>query len=574
MASGDDPNRMIDVDQLLLSKKLEPLSEQHRAELVAIAKLDVSAYSEMEVRTYVIDRIVRILGYDKGTVFSADLEHPVTFLGKNIFPDYKFTLWNENFWLIEAKKPRMNKVAFEYADFSQAIEYSVHPSINASLVVLCDGVKFEIFDREASVDAPMLRVMITELPRDFDKLRAVLEPMQVWFFQKRRVVRMIDKVFNKEFNMNRIGEFSDLVDRRLRSKHQIVIQNYRNTPRPDENADLDFVRTATPEDIIELLLFEERRIPVTNAVNLRLVELSTPSSFPVMLRIFPEEPRDATDVYMAQALAYLMRLAESQPSVQLIPTWLTKDSGDRTLDGATKYLLRQCLTYFSDYEPYRIILLAANAIRRIAKVVAISNNAVQSIGKELHAFARHELPEMSWAQILGSPEHQIIGLMDGQVRGALYGFVKRHSGDDRPFSGGRRSFQVESAKATLKSIWQLEAQLVASVGNYPKLMQERSLGDLRSIEWCSITYDYLGHFALCMMHLFPRWQQYALETHRDRLEDLIKLGSSKAREMLGVAPLSKVEALPDEVIATRFFFGDVHMLRTLRASYIGTSTTS
>jgi hypothetical protein len=105
-----------------------------------------------------------------------------------------------------------------------------------------------------------------------------------------------------------------------------------------------------------------------------------------MSRILPEEPRDATDVYMGQALAYLMRLAETQPSVQLIPTWLTKDCSDRrTLESAIQFLLRQCLTYFADYEPYRVILLAANAMRRVAKVVAISNHAVQGIGTELHA---------------------------------------------------------------------------------------------------------------------------------------------------------------------------------------------
>jgi hypothetical protein len=303
------------------------------------------------------------------------------------------------------------------------------------------------------------------------------------------------------------------------------------------------------------------------------VELSTPSSFQVMFRILPEEPRDATDVYMGQALAYLMRLAETQPSVQLIPTWLTKDSGGRrTLEGAIEFLLRQCLTYFPDYEPYRVILLAANAMRRIAKVVAVSSHAVQGIGTELHALARHELPEMSWGQILASPEQQVIGLMDGQVRAALYGFVKRHSADNRPFGGGARAFQVESARATLRGIWQLEAKLVASVGNYPRLMQERSLGDLRSIEWCSITYDYLGHFALCMMHVFPKWQQYALQNQRERLEELVKLGSWKAREMLSVSNQEKIEPLEDEVIATRFFFGDVQMLRTLRALYKGTGT--
>jgi hypothetical protein len=325
-------------------------------------------------------------------------------------------------------------------------------------------------------------------------------------------------------------------------------------------------------DLIELFLFEERRIPVTNAVNLRLVELSTPSSFQVLLQMLPEQPRDATDVYMGQALAYLMRLEEAQPTVQIIPSWLTKDTGDRrTLEGAVQFLLRQCLTYFSDYEPYRVILLAANAMRRIAKVVAVSTHAVQGIGKDLHALARHEMPEMSWGQILASPEHQIIGLMDGQVREAIYGFVKRHSPDGRPFGGGIRGFQIESAKATLRGIWQLEAKLVASVGNYPKLMQERSLGDLRSIEWCSVTYDYLGHFALCMLRLFPRWQQYTLQNHRERLEELVGLGSSTAREMLGIPLIAKTEPLKDEVVAKRFFFGDAQMLRTLRSLYMGTN---
>ena len=72
MSSGDDPNRTIDVDQLLLSKSLEPLADQHRAELEAIAKLDVSSFSEMEMRTFVIDRVLRILG--KVLCFSATID--------------------------------------------------------------------------------------------------------------------------------------------------------------------------------------------------------------------------------------------------------------------------------------------------------------------------------------------------------------------------------------------------------------------------------------------------------------------------------------------------------------------
>ena len=92
MSSGGQSTDPIDIDQLLLSKSLEPLAGEHRVTLEKIAKLDVRNFSEMEVRSYVIDPIVRVLGYDKGTIFSADLEHPVTFLGKHIFPDYKLVI--------------------------------------------------------------------------------------------------------------------------------------------------------------------------------------------------------------------------------------------------------------------------------------------------------------------------------------------------------------------------------------------------------------------------------------------------------------------------------------------------
>jgi hypothetical protein len=49
-------------------------------------------------------------------------------------------------------------------------------------------LKIEIFDREVDITKPVLRVAKADLWRDFDKLRKILEPMQVWFFQKRRVV--------------------------------------------------------------------------------------------------------------------------------------------------------------------------------------------------------------------------------------------------------------------------------------------------------------------------------------------------------------------------------------------------
>jgi hypothetical protein len=70
---------------------------------------------------------------------------------------------------LEAKEPQASSPSFGYEDFAQALEYSVHPSVNAALIALCDGLKLEIFDREASVESPVLHVDIKNLLADFDK---------------------------------------------------------------------------------------------------------------------------------------------------------------------------------------------------------------------------------------------------------------------------------------------------------------------------------------------------------------------------------------------------------------------
>jgi hypothetical protein len=192
MAFDDIYVRPIFIDQLMLSKALGPLPDVAIAELAKIEALDVSNFYEQEVRSFVIDPIVRLLGYDKGTDFSVDLDRPIEFLNKKKVPDYKFHLWKENFWLIEAKRPLPeNEKGFGYDVLAQALEYAVHPSINAALVVLCNGARLEIFDREVSVTEPILCVEKAGLRRDFNKIRALLEPMQVGFFEKRCVVRLL-----------------------------------------------------------------------------------------------------------------------------------------------------------------------------------------------------------------------------------------------------------------------------------------------------------------------------------------------------------------------------------------------
>ena len=563
MAIKDPFKAPITIEDLLLSKMPEPLPAQNLEKLQKVAARDVTSYSEMEVRSYVIDPIVEALGYEKGTVFGASLEHRVTFLGKHIFPDYQLTLWNENFWLIEAKKPSPNKLAFDSDDLRQAIEYSVHPAVNASLVVLCDGVKLEIFDREADVEAPVLRVEIRSIATEFNKVRAILEPMQVWFFQKRRVVRLIDKVFDNEFNMNRIEEFGKLIEDRLRSKQKIVLENFRKTSKSDEGADVRFIADTSACDLVEMYFFHDHPIPVVNAIDRRLAALSMPNSFHVMYRIFPDQPRDVNDAYMGRALSYLMRLGEQAPKAQWMPDWLTKDVADKQdIEGVTKHLFKQCLTYFEDHEDYRTILLAANTFLRIAKIFAITTDAVRTKGMQMHALARYELPEMSWGQFLASPEGQLIAHMEATAMMATKQFVQRNVISN---SG----FKAESARHELRRLWQLERELLQSIGNYTKLRAERSLGEIVMVEWSSVVYDNLGHLSLCNLKFFPKWTAFVLGEYLPLVAKLAAMGSWSARDLLGIARDANFDPLEDTEIAQRFFFGDVDTLVALRGFYRG-----
>jgi hypothetical protein len=557
-----DAAKPLDIDAHLLTKALQPLSPAAIDELKHIQGYDVTAWNEAEVRANVIDPILKILGYDKGSIFSVDLEHHITFLGKHRKPDYKVNLWNTDFWLIEAKKPDTANAEFGYDDFSQALEYSIHPTINAALVVLCDGVKIEIFDREVDVDKPLLRVPRTALVEQFDCIRALLEPMQIWYFQKRRIARLLDRVFDREFIPDRLEEFSELIRSQLARKRQRVAQNFQKTIHSDSDEQRKRAESATLIELTQFYMYYDFPIPIDNTVNRRLVAMSQPRSFNVMRAIFPDTPKMANDAYMAQATAYLVGLHKERGSADWLPAWLSpRNQVNADFEPIVKFFLRQCLTYFADYEPYRVILLAACAARRIAKIYAITNSAVQKLSKELHALARHTLAEISWGQAVTSQEGQLIQIIGVQTDTVMADFVRRFSGEQK--------FLLESAKLQLREYWELEKRLLAHYGNYPELLRERSLGEMRMTEWSSVTYDNLGLGMLCRLHRFPEWKAYLLEQEHGLVETMAAYGSNAAKTMLGIEPQHSAGVVSDQDMADRFFFGDVATLSTLRTAYSG-----
>jgi hypothetical protein len=564
MTLDDIYGKPLSLDDLGLFKTLEPLAASTVEELRKIEQLDVADFSEAEVRAFVIDPIVRMLGYAKGTDFSVELGKRIEFLDKNRFPDYKFTLWKDNFWLIEAKRPNFSESHFGYDDLAQAVEYAIHPEINAALVVLCDGRKIEIFDREVSLTAPVLHIEIRSLVGDFDKLRLLLEPWQVWFFQKRRIVRLIDKVFDKEFNLNRVEEFKTLVKTRLARKRTIILENFRRNVKPDTEEQKQHLLNAPLEELVDVHFFVEHSVPLTNALIEAMVARSQPNSFSALYRVFPDRPRDANDIYYPHALAYLMALGKGQPSVRWLPAWLAPMvQGSANIDDAIKRLMALCLTHFEADEARKVVLLACTTIRRIIKILMVSNEAQWRMGAVLHFVERYRVPEFSWQQIVSSPEGHLLRMIDTGTMMATYEFV-------RSCGGERSEFKTEVAKAHLRELWTMEKTLLNSVENYAQLRRERNLGDMTMTEPSSVTYDNLGHGTLCLMHGYPDWTDYAMRVHRAEIEKLASMHSWSAKGLLGLKPTDDFGVPPTESdLATRFFFGDLATLQALREGYAG-----
>jgi hypothetical protein len=297
------------IEDLLQHKALSPLPQEDIPTLEKIQALNIDGYNEAEVRAYVIDPIVKILGYEKGTTFSPGLEKRVDFIDSRKYIDYKCTLWEENFWIIEAKKPEAGRkrATFEYTVFRQALEYAVHPQINAALVVLCDGDLFEVFDREENVKEPILRFNRSDLTQRFDDLRALLSPWQVWFFEKRRITRLIDKVFDHEFNLQRLAEFRQMVETQLQSKRAVVLSNYQKTfdAMQDHREQMELLRSMPTDDIVDGWFFLTLPAGHIFAMIHALVDRCLENPFPVLYKLFPDHPRDASDTYYAYALAFL-----------------------------------------------------------------------------------------------------------------------------------------------------------------------------------------------------------------------------------------------------------------------------
>ncbi len=544
------------IENMLNSKRLEPLDKKHIEELQRIQALKVRDFSEADVREEIITPLLRVMGYEKQSYFSIDREKPIKLLGRNKFPDYRLLLWSENFWVIEAKKP---KKKFTYTDLRQALEYAVHPEINAALFVLCDGQKIEVYDREVSQIEPALTITISNIIKEIDYLRAALCPWQIWFFEKRRLLRQIDKVFDKEFNVQRLEEFRSLIDRRLASKRSIAVQNFqqRTFGDTDNSAQIDAIRNSDPFDLIEGTFFSQYSGAIDIEIAETLVSKCDPSDFHILYRIFPDDARDANDHFFGHALNFLIHLQRQKHAVTWLPSWL---GGGKDIEVAVRRLIELSIQHFKTDPTRRNILLLASTMRRIFKALMVTRLDYWKEGEFLHLLNRFELPESSFEQFVSSPGRSNLLRLDRMVASNLVQVVLGCSDDNRRPKDGLLELRLREA-------WKMETTILQSVGNYPELLKQRNMGEMFSTEHNDVVYDFLGHLSLCIINQFPEWKDHTLQSHRPDVELLARFGSWQAKDWLGIDRETSLPGPTLEELSERFFLGDKLVCETLATCY-------
>jgi len=428
--------------------------------------------------------------------------------------------------------------------------------------VLCDGDLFEVFDREENVNEPILRFNRSDLVQRFDDLRVLLSPWQVWFFEKRRITRLIDKVFDREFNLQRLAEFQQLVQTRLQSKRAVVLTNYQKLfdGRQDHLDEIARLRSMPTEDIVDGWFFLNLPAPHIFAMVNALVDRCLENPFPVLYKLFPDQPRDASDTYYSYALAFLAVLHKRTESTSFrtpwLPTWLNEpNSGFTNIEVAVRILMKRCLTQFHDDEPRKLTLLCYASVRRILKRLAVIQESEWVFAEQRFAFMRFVTEEISWESFASSTAGFVLQSINTRSMTISNRLIASFKNDDG-------TLQIETGKSKLREMWALDAQLIQSAPpNYLALLKERGLGETYPSESIDVTIDYLGHLSLCLLESLPDWKAYAIEHHRNDIAILAELGSWQAKMWLG--PDLPASAPTERELAERFFFSDIGAQRSL-----------
>jgi hypothetical protein len=138
--------------------------------------LDDPAFKEQGVRSFILDPIIKALGYTQDSV---DLEKTVQMQvgGKKqptaYFADYALKIEQCYSCIIEAKAPSKDIHDEEYV--TQALSYAMHNTVRSRYFALCNGREFALY--KTDVDRTLvLRFSLAELDQYWDAVHQYLAP--------------------------------------------------------------------------------------------------------------------------------------------------------------------------------------------------------------------------------------------------------------------------------------------------------------------------------------------------------------------------------------------------------------
>lgn len=556
---------------LLTHKNLPQLTYIENKELERIQKLDVSSFSEADVREEIINPILRILGYKKGQYSSLDREKHLRFFNdnkrnqKDKFIDYSATLWKESFWILEAKKP-LYKDDFSFDHFKQALIYAVHPEINAAVIVLCDGIILSVFDREENVETPILSFKIKDLLFHIDELRKILSPEHIWYFYKRKILRSIDKSFEIEFNYNRTEEFLSIINSRFKAKREHIWQNLRDLKLDDkENSEfIKWLNNSSSDEIIESQFYWSQSISSLSQINRRLIDgYLNKERFNIMYKLFPEEYSIINSNFCANSLAFLLKLSQKINKVRYCPSWLQKSkksySNAIPIDSVVKELIHHNLTHFKDDTIRHTILLLSTSFLRISKILAVCLPINKIAAEQSYLLQRFYDTDISWRQITSSTQSHIISNYKITALLSLARYIDNLQGRNEC------NFKIVTAQQELLDFWKLEISLLEGIPNYTVLEKELNLGEIWEPRY-TVTFDYLAHYTVCLLLHDSRWMKYIIDNYPHEL-NLLKKMNSWAIDKLDYQYAELSDDEENNLLSERLFLGHKDIYLKLKKLY-------
>jgi hypothetical protein len=147
-----------------------------------LADYEFEGRNEAEIRGDWIEPLLRLLGYGLGTRHNVlrerrlQLAEPIRMIGSSrIEIDFIPTVFGEQLWIIEAKRPQGGEDLFSTEHLGQAWSYATDPRIAVPLVVLCDGTRLGVYDvTRVKWNTPIFDRPKAELPEAFQELFGLL----------------------------------------------------------------------------------------------------------------------------------------------------------------------------------------------------------------------------------------------------------------------------------------------------------------------------------------------------------------------------------------------------------------